>query len=290
MKHVLITGSNGLVGSRFTMDFSHQYEFDTCDISNPANPVDITDYSQVEKAFAKSSADVVVNLAAFTDVTKAWEQRDDESGPAYVINVIGTANVLKAAQTTGKHLIHISTAYVFDGEKEGLYSENDPINPIEWYGTTKAKAEEALTSTDSGWTILRIDQPFRPDPFPKTDTAHRIINGLLNGSLYPQFTDHYFGPTYLPDFSKVLAWTIENKPNGIYHASSGEIWSDFNFAQEIKNAHKFSTDVKPGILQDYLKTLNRPYQKNTALDCNKLVNAIDFELTAIKDAVKELTW
>ncbi len=290
MNKLLITGSNGLVGTRFMMDFGSTYSFDQCDISNPDNPVDITNYESVIRAFERSEAKSIVHLAAFTDVTRAWEERDNKDGLAYKINVDGTENVVKAASATGKHLIHISTAYVFDGENPDMYQESDERNPIEWYGYTKAKAEEVVEKSEIDWTILRIDQPFRPDPFAKTDTAHRIVQGFLNNQLYPQFVDHFFGPTFLPDFSKVLDWVIRTQATGVYHASSGEMWSDFEFATAIKESLNLDGEVKEGKLEDYLKTLNRPYQKNTALNCAKLQEKVDFEFTPIKEAVAQLTW
>lgn len=158
---VITTGLNGLVGSKFEQLFSDKYSFDRMDASSKDNPVDITDLNQVMNVFKSSSAKSVIHLAAYTNVTGAWEQTDDKTGPAYLVNVEGTKNIVKACQETGKHLIHISTAYVFNGENEAMYLESDPVSPIEWYGQTKAWAEEAVMSSNTPWTIFRIDQPFR---------------------------------------------------------------------------------------------------------------------------------
>lgn len=285
---LLITGSNGLVASRFIKDFGDKYDVQPVDISNPDNPTDITNEQAVRRMFESSDAKAVLHFAAYTNVTGAWEQRDDKDGIAYQVNVTGTDNIVRTAADTGKHLVHISTAYVFDGEKDGLYTEDDVMNPIEWYGQTKAEAEEKVQASNHDWTILRIDQPFRSDPFEKVDTAHRIVEGLRSNSLYPQFTDHYFGPTYLNDFSKVLDEVISKKLTGLYHASSGEKWSDYDFAVAIKEAFGFETEVKEGLLDAYLKTLGRPYQRNTALDNTKLMQVVDFTPTPIAEALKTL--
>jgi dTDP-4-dehydrorhamnose reductase len=282
------TGLSGLVGSRLVKDFSQTYEFQNLDLSNPTNPTDITNFEQVKKAFSESEAKFVVHFAAFTDVTKAWEQRDDKNGVAYRVNVTGTENIVKAAAETGKHVIHISTAYVFNGEKEGMYQETDEMSPIEWYGQTKAWAEEKVMESDATWTILRIDQPFRSDPFPKIDIGHRIVAGLKAGTLYPQFTNHYFGPTFIDDFVKVVDWVARTGSTGIFNATAGEKWSDYNFAELIKEALRLESEVKKGDLNAYLKTLSRPYQKNTALDCSKLKKAVDFEMKKMDEAVKQI--
>jgi dTDP-4-dehydrorhamnose reductase len=252
--------------------------------------VDITVLDQVKTAFEKSPSEVVIHFAAFTDVTKAWEQKGDKSGIAWQVNVLGTQNVISAAKQSGKHLIHISTAYVFDGENTQMYTEEDQPHPIEWYGQTKFEAEQLIKQSDINWTILRIDQPFRSDPFPKLDTAHRIIEGIKLGKLYPQFTDHFFGPTFIDDFVKVINFFIRTQTKGLFHASSGEMWSDFDFAQSLNQALNLGGEIQKGSLDTYLKTLNRPYQKNTALNCQKLKQILDFELTPISQAVKKISF
>ncbi len=285
---ILATGLNGLVGSKFRELYQHKYQFDSLDLRDPQEPVDITNYNQVIDRFSTSSAQVIIHLAAFTNVTEAWKQKGDKSGLAYQVNVEGTRNIIKACQETQKALIHISTAYVFAGTKAGLYTEQDQPQPIEWYGQTKLVAEELVQASATNWTILRIDQPFRPDPFLKTDYAHFILKRLTENQLYPMFTDHFFGPTYINDFARVLEFFIRTGNTGLYHATSGEKWSDYQFALAIKDALKLTEEVKRGSLEDYLKTLNRPYQKNTALDCTKLFKILDFKPTSIKTALKQL--
>jgi len=284
---LLTTGLNGLVGSKFADDFGEEYDFDRMDISDPHNPVDITNFSQVLEKFKSSEAKFVLHLAAFTNVAAAWEQNKDKGGSAYQVNVEGTKNIIKACQETKKHLIHISTANIFDGKKEGLYTEDDKPNPIEWYGQTKAWAEEAVMDSEIDWTILRIDYPFRSDEFHKEDVVRRIMAGIRKDNLYPQFTNHYFGLTFIDDFAKVIDWVIRTDARGLFNASSGEKWSDYDFASAVNKILKLGGKIKKGDLAEYRKTLDRsrPYQKNTALDCSKLKNALDFELLSIEEAI-----
>lgn len=285
---ILGTGLNGLVGSKIVADLSNRYLFENIDRADPQHPVDITKYDQVIKAFEESNSEVVIHLAAFTDVTKAWQQSGDKDGLAWQVNVVGTENIIKAAKATNKHLIYISTAYVFDGQKEGLYTEKDQPSPIEWYGQTKLEAENVIEDSEVSWTILRIDQPFRSDFFPKLDTAHRIIEGIKAGKLYPQFSNHYFGPTFIDDFTKVIEFFVRTKTQGLFHASSGEKWSDYDFAKVINQALNLGAEIQRGDLNEYLKNLNRPYQKNTAMSVEKLNSVIDFKLTKIEDAVAQI--
>lgn len=285
--HLLITGSNGLVASQFMAQYGDQYVFDTIDLSNQEHPVDITKLDQVQRAVTSSSATAIIHCAAYTNVTEAWKQQDDRSGAAYQVNVIGTAHAAQAAAESGKHIVHISTPYIFDGTLDGLYAEDEPASPIEWYGYTKAEAERVLGESAASWTILRIDQPFRSLPFPRPDTVQRIISGLESGSLPPQFTDHTFGPTFLDDFAHVLHWAVEQKSQGIFHATSGEKWTDYDFAVAVKKAFGLEGEVQKGSLSEYLAKSNRPYQKNTALSTKKLQSQFGV-VSPILDAIATL--
>jgi dTDP-4-dehydrorhamnose reductase len=283
---LLTTGLNGLVGSKLADDFAEQYEFENLDQRHPTHPVDITNAAQVQQLFAASSAQTVVHFAAYTDVTGAWTQSGDKNGVAYQVNVVGTENIVAAAEATGKHLIHISTSYVFDGEKEGLYTEDDQPNPIEWYGQTKLLAEEVVQARSTAWTILRIDQPFRSDTFSKPDAVRKMIQLITAEKPNPLFANHFFGPTFIDDFAKVIDWVIRTQTTGLFHASSGESWSDYEFGQAINETFELGKELRKGDLDEYLKTAQRPYQRNTAMSCEKLKNSLDFELHPIRQALE----
>ncbi len=283
--HLLITGSNGLVASQFMAQYQNEYIFDTIDLSNTEKPVDITQLEQVKKAVSDSNAQAIIHCAAFTNVSEAWKQENNQLGTAYQVNVIGTKNVVQAATETKKHLIHISTPYIFDGSLDGLYSELQPASPIEWYGYTKAEAEQVITGSSASWTIFRIDQPFRSLPFSRPDTVRRIVTGLQTDTLPPQFIDHTFGPTFLDDFSHVLQWAAKEHVKGIFNATSGEQWTDFAFAEVVKSIFALPGTVHEGTLATYLAQSNRPYQKNTAMSTEKLRRAYGPQ-KSIKEALE----
>ena len=284
---IAVTGAHGLIGSQFLSLFADVYDFETLDISHATNPVDITKQDDVARALENSAAQFVVHFAAFTDVTGAYKQAGDISGPAYQVNVVGTRNIVAACKKTSKHLIHISTAYVFDGDCETTYLETDPINPIEWYGHTKALAEEAVLSYPLH-TILRIDQPFRSDTQVRPDVVRRIAAGLQDKTLYPQWTDHYFGPTFIDDFAKVLDWVIRTRTTGLFHATANEKWNDYDFSQAIMSTLKLSGEITRGTLTEYLTTINRPYQRNTALNSQKLLALLDFQILSVEEALRKV--
>lgn len=264
---LLGTGLSGLVGSKFVSMHKSIYKCDNMDLTSG---VDILNEDQVKRKINGSMAESILHFAAFTDVTKAFEQTGDKSGLAYQVNVIGTRNMVRAAKDYGKHLFHISTAYVFDGNKPTPYVETDPTSPIEWYGQTKLWAEEEVMGGDIPYTILRIDRPYRIDSFPKADILHKVIEKLKTNTLPPQFADTSWTPTSIEKFAGILDFVIEHKPQGIFHATTEDIFSDYTFALWVKDTYHLSGEVKRGSLTEYLRTNNRPYQRNTALDTMKL--------------------
>lgn len=289
MKHsVLATGLQGLIGSKFAQLFADQYDFESLDIHDPVQPTDITDLEQVRKAFQSSEARAVIHLAAFTDVTAAWQQTGDKNGLAYRVNVVGTENIVKAAEETGKHLIHISTSYVFDGKQSQPYLETDQPSPLEWYGETKLMAEQRVQASSSPWTILRIDQPFRSDAFARPDVVRKMIAAMEKPEKPSFFGDHYFGPTFIDDFAKVMDWAIRTQTTGLFHASSGEQWTDYDLAQALCEVKGLEPNFEKGSLREYLKTAQRPYQVNSAMNCEKLKTALDFEMLSVKDALAQI--
>lgn len=264
---IIGTGLSGLVGSKLVAMYSAENTFQNLDLTTG---VDILNAEQVMEGFKQSTAPVAVHFAAFTDTQKAFEQSGDKEGMAYKVNVIGTRNIATAAKETGKYLVHISTAYVFDGTKEGLYTEEDAPAPIEWYGQTKAYAEEEVLALDGKFSIVRIDRPYREDVFPKLDLLHKIKAKLEEGTLPPQFSDTSWTPTSIEKFSKLLFEIMQRKPQGIFHTTTEPVFSDYSFAVWVKEKFKLSGEVKQGSLAEYLKNNPRPYQKNTALDTTKV--------------------
>lgn len=286
---IITTGASGMVGSRVIEVLQNHFHFTNLDIRSVPS-VDITNPSAVISALTASTATWVIHFAAFTDVTKAHEENGDTSGLTYKINVEGTSAVVKACEATGKKLIHISTAYVFDGNKQTPYTEEDAPKPIEWYGATKAMAEEVVLGSEIQATILRIDNPFRATPFSKPDIVARICSKLKDGTLPPQFTDSHFGPTVIEDTARIIKWAIEADASGIYHATNNESWSPYDFAKEIAKKMGLSKSVKAGSLQQFLLTTPRPYQANTALDCSKLLKDSSLTLSSVSEAVDRVTY
>lgn len=283
---ILTTGLTGLVGSRLPELFGDKYEFHNMDLTTG---VDITDKAKIQDFITKHPAKVLLHLAAFTNVNEANNQKEDKNGICYKVNVGGTQNIAELCKEHGIYMIHISTDFVFAGDKEEPYTEKNPRNPIEWYGETKATAEEAVEKTLNHYSIVRIGYPFRAKFEDKPDIVAKTIQGLKDGTLYPQFSDMIITPTFIDDLAKALDVIIGKQPDGIYHLNGSTSLSPFELAQKITKVFDFdSSKIKKGSLEEFLKTTDRPYQKTLKISNAKAKKELGVKILTIDEALQEI--
>ena len=200
---IIGTGLNGLVGSRIIELLNSSFEFEN--ISRTTG-VDITDANQALDVVSRSSAEIVLHLAAKTDVDGCEKDKDlREKGEAWKINVEGTKNIVKACEKSGKKLIYVSTDFVFDGEiGEGeFYTEESTPNPVNWYARTKYEGEKVVQQSSTPWVIVRLAYPYRAN-FTKPDFYRAIKKRLESGQPVAAVADHVFTPTFIDDFANCL--------------------------------------------------------------------------------------
>ncbi len=287
MQSVLATGATGLVGSRFVDMFSDKYEVFNMDLSTG---VDITDRSTLEKFIGDHpEAKSLIHLAAFTDPGQAFAQTGDKTGICYRVNVEGTKNIADICKARGIHLIHVSTDFVFDGQKTSPYTEDDPTSPIEWYGETKALAEQVVTESGASYTITRLAYPYRATYDLKPDLIKKIRAGLESGKLYPQFTDTIITPTFIDDIARAFDKVIELKPQGILHTVGSTSLSPFELAQKVASTYGFDPAlVKEGSLTEYLKTSARPYARTVAVSNTKANQVLGLHFATLEEGLAEI--
>ncbi len=283
---LLATGLTGLVGSHFSKTFQSKYEFFNLDLTTG---VDITNPQKVDEFITSHSAPVLIHFAAFTNVNEAFKQTGDKSGLCYRVNVEGTRNIVNSCKKHGIYLVHISTDFVFAGDKQEPYTEDDPRHPIEWYGQTKAWAEEIIETELSNFTILRIGYPFRAHYEAKPDIIHKILTGLKSGNLYPQFSDMIITPTPIHTFSQILDRVVEQKPQGIFHAHGSTALSPYELARLVAQTFGYDPNqIKEGSLVEYLKTTDRPYQQYLHMDNSKIQQTLNITIPTIQEALEEI--
>ncbi|MCX6816783.1 MAG: NAD(P)-dependent oxidoreductase [Candidatus Beckwithbacteria bacterium] len=282
---IIGTGLSGMIGSRLT-ELLSESNFTNLDL---ATGTDITDPVQVTKAL-DCPPTTVLHLAAFTDVSKAYEEKDNKDGLVYKVNVLGTKNIAEACAQYNHYLIHISTDFVFDGKTPPTsgYTEIDKPHPLEWYGQTKLWAEEAVINSGCQSVIARLAFPFRAKFEPKADLVRKILEQLKNGQLHPMFTDQIITPTFIDDICQVLPVFIKEKPEGIYHVVGSTSLTPYDLALKIATVFNLQTEIKPGSFKDCLKTDPRPRQQYLRLSNAKLKADFGIEMKTIDEALLTL--
>jgi dTDP-4-dehydrorhamnose reductase len=285
---VLVTGSAGQVAKAFLR--GRPPDVTILPLSREA--CDITDFGSVRSVVEAFRPDVVVNLAAYTAVDRA--ERDSQS--AFAVNAIGAGNVARAAKLAGARTIHVSTDYVFGGERSTPYPRNASPSPLNVYGASKFAGEEAIRreSTDaliirSSWVYSTAGKNFLLD----------MIDLLRSGSSPRVVTDQRSTPTLAADLADIL-WASTGRPYvaGTYHfANVGEA-SWYEFACEIRTltANEGAATELPEIIPVTSREYNSPAARPrySVLDSSELLVALGRTArswqTALLQAVTDLRW
>lgn len=279
---VLGTGLSGLVGKRILELLSPQYEFE--DISQSG--IDITDEKAIKDIISSSDSNVILHLAAKTDVDSAEDDKIlGEDGLVWRINVEGTGNIVNAARLTGKRLIYISTDFVFDGSKE-YFTEEDEPNPVNWYGETKYQGELLIQESTLDYTILRISSPYCRLNYKKKDFVHRIIDRLEKKENIFGVTDHYFTPTYIDDIAEALRVFLSRSLTGIYHLGGGERLSPFSASTLIAKTLNFDSKLIIPTTRDVFFKGRAFRPRNYALKNDK-ISKFGIKMRTFSEGLKE---
>lgn len=194
-------------------------------------------------ADAVEKADVVVHLAAWTDVDAC------ESDPelARAVNVGGTRAVVSAASDKGARVIYLSTDYVFDGRSDRPYREDDPSNPLSVYGRTKVEGEELMAALD-GSLILRSSWIFGDG----RNFVATILNAAQAGKDLRVVDDQRGIPTPASAVADSIAFSIEREVEGVVHfAGDGPIVSWAEFATIALKSAGIRAEVQPVSTAEY---------------------------------------
>lgn len=264
---VLITGAKGMLGQDLcpTLEDLGCFLIET-DIDN----LDITKKEDVEDFVSKAHPDLIIHLAAYTNVDRAEEEEEK----AELINAVGTENVALAASKIDVPIIYISTDYVFDGTKNSPYLPTDPTNPINAYGRTKLKGEELVQKHCKKYYIARTSWLYGMYGKNFVDT----MLSLKDKEELKVVDDQWGTPTWTMDLAGALMKLL-TKPYGIYHLSGGgkpTTW--YNFAKTIFELSNLEVNLKPCTTEEFKRPANRP--KYSVMDNDKMLR--DWKL-ALKD-------
>ncbi|MFA0557936.1 MULTISPECIES: dTDP-4-dehydrorhamnose reductase [unclassified Vibrio] len=237
---VLITGCHGQVGSCLTEQLANNENITVLALDR--QHLDISNQDAVNAVVTEFQPSVIINAAAHTAVDKA----EEEVALSYAINRDGPKYLAQAAQTIGAAILHISTDYVFEGNKVGDYIETDPTNPQGVYGESKLAGEIAVAQSCEKHIILRTAWVFGENGNNFVKTMLRL--GETRDAL-SIVGDQFGGPTFAGDIASTLIQIAKRITQGseveygIYHYSGLPHVSWFDFAEAI-----FDIAVERGVL------------------------------------------
>jgi len=284
MKKILITGAFGQLGTSLCEVLPNELILATGRIMTMTEKyrsmeLDITNKKHVEKLIRNYKPDIIIHLAAMTDVDGC--EKDPEM--AFDINVGATENLLKNFK--GK-FIYVSTDYVFDGE-EGPYHEDDKVNPVSVYGKTKLYGENLVQESDIDWIILRSNIIFSYNDRTKASFVNWVVDSLKKKQMITVVNDQWNNPTWTNDLANVMSMMIEKNISGLYHYGGGDFLNRYEFAKMI--ASSFSLDrqlIKPITTPELNWLAQRPLK--SGLYTNKIELDLGIEPLSIQKALDRM--
>ncbi|MEA1891132.1 MAG: dTDP-4-dehydrorhamnose reductase [Campylobacterota bacterium] len=279
MLNILVTGSNGQVGSELrelSSDYNYNFFF-TC-----RDDLDISSYLYVESFIDKNRIDIIINSAAYTAVDKA--ETDVES--ANLVNHLAVKNLAQIAKDKNIKFIHISTDYVFDGKNYKPYNEDDKTNPNGVYGQTKLDGENAMIAINPLNSII-IRTSWVYSSFGANFVKTMLRLGKEKESLGVIF-DQVGTPTYARDLAKAILDIVENINTlhvEVYHYSNEGVLSWYDFAKEIMRMAKLDCQINPIETKEYPTPATRPHY--SLLNKSKIKEDFSIMIPYYKDSLDE---
>ena len=280
MTTILVTGGNGQLASCIK-DVEKQYD-DLNIIYTYHLELDICELNQIQ-TFFKSNPQInyCINCAAYTAVDKA----ETEAEKAFEINATGAKNLAQVCNDHDAILIHVSTDFVFDGEKNEPYTETDVANPISVYGASKLQGEVEIQQALKEYFIIRTSWLYSEYGNNFMKTMLRLAETRDGISVV---SDQIGTPTYAGDLAEIIIQIINTKTEkyGIYHYSNEGVASWFEFAKEIFKLTKNKIKVNPIPSIEYLTPAKRP--KYSVLDKKKIIDVFKIDIPFWRESLKKV--
>ena len=273
---ILVAGADGQVGTEMVRLADD--EFQVAGLTR--GDLDITDRDAIARRLDEYEPDFLVNCAAYTAVDRA----EDEPELAYRVNADAVGWLGEACDARGVGVIHFSTDYVFDGTKDGPYTEDDTPNPLNVYGASKLEGENRLRAATNRHLILRVSWVFGRIGRSFVDTILRLARERDELTV----VDDQVGAPSPADAIAATVRSIAEQPGGLedawgaYHFSTVPVVSWCGFAREMLAIREEVCSLCPPILRAVTSeqwAAKAPRPRNSQLDSSKLTNAFVFSPT-----------
>jgi dTDP-4-dehydrorhamnose reductase len=271
----LITGGNGQLARAFIRRFEEQsIDFSAPDVSQ----LDITDQKIVSAVVGSTKPDIIINCAAYNFVDEA----EREKVAAFAVNATGPRNLAEAAAKRKAVLVHFGSDYVFDGAKEnGLYTETDPVNPLNAYGKSKLAGERHVLDELDRCLILRLSWVFGEG---KQNFIHKLLEWTKKSEHLKITCDEFSAPTWTDTVVDVTLKALEQGVTGLYHLTNTGFCSRYECAKFVLGSLGIKKFIRPVNVDTFNLPAKRP--KFSAMDNGKIAGLLDYAVPTWEEAVK----
>ena len=263
MKRIILLGASGLLGYAIKKVFNCIHNIDLIPITR--KEIDFLKvYRRKDLSLLLPKFDLIVNAMAFTN-TQLCEKHVFKSEH---LNGSCLKELSLLANDNKAKLIHISTDYVFDGAKKGLYLESDKTTPRSQYGKSKLLGETYIKEISNNFVIIRSSSLYGPSTN-KQSFIDKVMEKAVIDRNVRVVADQYMSPTFtieLAKFIKTLCF-IKDLSNDIFHFSDKGYCSWYDLTKHLIDITKLNINLIPCKLKDYQSTFERP--KNTSLSTEK---------------------
>jgi dTDP-4-dehydrorhamnose reductase len=266
----LVTGQEGQVVRSLVERASRHQDIEVLPLGRPA--LDLAQIDTIEAAILGAKPDVIISAAAYTAV----DQAETDEANAFTINAAAIGEIGRVAKALGIPVVHLSTDYVFDGEKSSAYIESDPVNPLGVYGRSKLEGERLLASSGADHVVLRTAWVYSPYGKNFLRTMLRVAETRDDLNVV---ADQIGNPTSALDIADAIFKVAGNllasdevRLRGVFHMTGTGDASWAEFASEIFAASSKSggptANVHSITTADYPTPAKRP--QNSRLNCSRL--------------------
>ena len=290
---IMILGANGFTGRRILQHLIHKQEHKllACSLHADIFPeegyefyeLDILDFKATDVLLEKFMPEVIINASALS-VVDYCEQHQEE---AFALNVSAVRHIAEYCQAQNCRLIHLSTDFVFDGNKNTTYLETDLPNPVNYYGKTKQWSEEAIEQICDNYAIMRVEVVYgKPLEKQHGNIVHLVKNRLGNGQSIRVVSDQFRSPTWVEDIAIGTELLLSSKHNGIYHICGGETMSIADIA--YRTAAYFNLDsslIDPVTTTEMNEKTPRP--SFSPMNIEKAYTDLGYKPSTFEEGLKE---
>lgn len=254
-RRILVTGKNGQLGSSVAKVAKGYPQYNMTFVGR--NELDLSQAQSIKEYFKTKTVDIIINCAAYTAVDKA----ESEPELADQINHLAVKQLAQITKDQNAILIHISTDYVFNGQRHKPYVETDLVDPINVYGQTKLRGEQAIHTVKPKWIIIRTSWLYSEFGNNFVKTMLRLSKEKENLNI---IYDQVGSPTYAVDLAEAIfnilsrhLKLVKKSPETLHYTNEGVI-SWYDFAKTIFELSNNNCHVTPIGVKDYPTSAKRP--------------------------------